>query len=297
MTRWPQAVVVSDNPRPCRTRRLQGSHRDAPRTISDRIFLPTPVTLPLRGSLPSLDLALQRSLGFPPVHLAASLWASLAPTLRWSLEVRRAFVSELETGCASRHARSMDFREIQTFSPPFSPSSPSTATAIPNSSPCWAQIRSPRGLAGGAIDTGIAGGRVFASGVAALFAVGAPDAGARRDHRGPWRFGCATWRSGGLERQQRTLRGHPALGCTISRRWQRGPSRGTGPGGRSTECGLASCEVQRWTKTNDRLGPSRPVVFRAFVLLVRPFAELQITTRAREVPQGHPLAQMLHEGE
>jgi len=44
----------------------------------------------LRGSLPSLDLALQRSLGFPPVHLAASLWASLAPTLRWLLEVRRA---------------------------------------------------------------------------------------------------------------------------------------------------------------------------------------------------------------
>src|SRR5580692_5971767 len=115
MTRWHRTVVVSDNPRPSRPRRLQGSHLDAPRTISERSFLPTPVTLPLRGSLPSLDPALQRSLGFPPVRLAAFLWASLAPTLRWSLEVRRAFVSELETGCASRHARSMVIREIQTF--------------------------------------------------------------------------------------------------------------------------------------------------------------------------------------
>ncbi len=107
MTRWHRAGVVSDNPRPSRSRRLQGSHRDAPRTISDRILLPTPVTLPLRGSLPSLDPALQRSLGFPPFRLAASLRASLAPTLRCSLEVRRALVSELETGCASRRPRSM----------------------------------------------------------------------------------------------------------------------------------------------------------------------------------------------
>ena len=125
MTRWHRAGVVSDNPRPSRPRRLQGSHRDAPRTISVRMLPPTPVTLPLRGSLPSLDPALQRSLGFPPFRLAASLWASLAPTLRWSLGVRRAFVSELGTDCASRHTRSMPIREIQTFSPPFFPSSPS----------------------------------------------------------------------------------------------------------------------------------------------------------------------------
>jgi len=49
-------------------------------------LLPTPVTLPSRGSLPFLDPALQRSLGFPPFRLAASLRASLAPTLRCSLE-------------------------------------------------------------------------------------------------------------------------------------------------------------------------------------------------------------------
>src|ERR1700728_427298 len=121
--RWHRAGVVSDNPRPSRSRRLQGSHRDAPRTISDRILLPTPVTLPLRGSLPFLDPALQRSLGFLPFRLAASLPASLAPTFRCSLEVRRALVSELKTGCASRHARSMAIREIQMFSPPFSASS------------------------------------------------------------------------------------------------------------------------------------------------------------------------------
>ena len=105
--RWHRAGIVSDNPRPSRSRRLQGSHRDAPRTISGRILLPTPVTLPLRGSLPFLDPALQRSLGFPPFRLAASLRASLAPTLRCSLEVRRAVVSELGTGCATRHTRSM----------------------------------------------------------------------------------------------------------------------------------------------------------------------------------------------
>src|SRR5271154_6592398 len=83
--RWHRAGTVSDNPGPSRPQRLQGSHRDAPRTITGRIFLPTPVTLPLRGSLPFLDPALQRSLGFPPFHLAASLRASLAPALRHSL--------------------------------------------------------------------------------------------------------------------------------------------------------------------------------------------------------------------
>jgi hypothetical protein len=136
MTRWQQAVVVSDNPRPYRPRRLQGSRRDAPRTIFVRSFQPTPVTLPLRGSLPSLDPTLRCSLGFPLFRLAASLWASLASTLRRSLEVRRAFVSELETDCASRHARSMDIREIQTFSPSFFRSSPSVGVAVPSSSPC-----------------------------------------------------------------------------------------------------------------------------------------------------------------
>jgi hypothetical protein len=134
-TRWPRTEIVSDNPRPSRPQWLQGSHRDTPRTIADRILQPTPVTLPSRGSLPSLDPALQHSLGFPPFRLAASLRASLAPTLRCSLEVRRAFVSELKTGCASGHARSMALCEIQTFSPPFFVSSPDGASAIPSSSP------------------------------------------------------------------------------------------------------------------------------------------------------------------
>src|SRR5271165_2217092 len=115
MSRWRRAGVVSDNPRPSRSRRLQGSHRDAPRTTAVRSLHPAPVTLPLRGSLPSLDLALQRSLGFPPFRLAASLRASLAPTFRCSLEVRRAVVSELDKGCASPKTRSMEIREIQWF--------------------------------------------------------------------------------------------------------------------------------------------------------------------------------------
>ena len=118
-----------------RPRRLQGSHRDAPRTIAERILVPAPVAPPSRGSLPALDPALQRSLGFPPVRLAASPWASLACVFRRSLEVRRALVSELNTGCTARHARSMGIREIQTFSPPFFRSSPSAAAAIPSSSP------------------------------------------------------------------------------------------------------------------------------------------------------------------
>ena len=146
MTRWHRAGVVSDNPRPSRPRRLQGSHRDAPRTISVRIPVPTPVTLPLRGSLPALDPALQRSLGFPPFRLAASLPASLAPTLRCSLEVRWALSPNWWTGCASRHARSMDIREIQTFSPSFCMSSPSGRATIPSSSPCW--VRPGGGNAG-----------------------------------------------------------------------------------------------------------------------------------------------------
>ncbi len=135
MTRWRRAGVVSDNPCPGRPRRLQGSHRDAPRTISERILVPTPVTPPLRGSLPSLDPALQRSLGFPLFRLAASLRASLARTFRRSLEVRWALVSELETGCASRLASSIGIREIQMFSPSFFTSSPSGTAAIPSSSP------------------------------------------------------------------------------------------------------------------------------------------------------------------
>ena len=135
MTRWQRAGVVSDNLHPSRPQRLQGSRRGTPRSISGRILQPAPVTLPLQGSLPSLDPALQHSLGFPPFRLSASLWASLAPTFRCSLEVRRVVVSELTTGCALRHARSMARREIQMFSPPFSRSSPRHCNAIPSSSP------------------------------------------------------------------------------------------------------------------------------------------------------------------
>jgi hypothetical protein len=144
MGRWHRAGIVSDNPSPGRSRRLQGSHRDAPRTISGRVLLPTPVTLPSRGSLPFLDPALQRSLGFPPFRLAASLRASLAPTLRCSLEVRRAVVSELTTDCATRLARSMAIREIQTFSPSFFGSSPSDVVSVPSSSPCRGRPSPPR---------------------------------------------------------------------------------------------------------------------------------------------------------
>jgi hypothetical protein len=144
MGRWHRAGFVSDKPGPSRPRRLQGSHRDTPRTISSRILVPTPVTLPLRGSLPFLDPALQRSLGFPPFRLAASLRASLAPTLRCSLEVRRALVSELTTGCATPFARSMAIREIQTFSPSFFGSSPSDVVSVPSSSPCRDRPQGPR---------------------------------------------------------------------------------------------------------------------------------------------------------
>ena len=84
-----------------------------------------------RPSIPPCSV-LSASLRFA---LRPPLWASLACVFRRSLEVRRALVSELNTGCTARHARSMGIREIQTFSPPFSRSSPSAAAAIPSSSP------------------------------------------------------------------------------------------------------------------------------------------------------------------
>ena len=134
--RWRRVGIVSDNPAPGRTRRLQGSHRATPRTIFDRFCPPAPAPIPLRFSSPTLNPALQHSLGHLRFRLAASPPASLAPTLRRLLGVRRASVSELKKGCASGHARSMGFREIQTFSPPFQRSSPRGASVIPNSSPC-----------------------------------------------------------------------------------------------------------------------------------------------------------------
>ena len=84
-----------------------------------------------RPSIPPSSV-LSASLRFA---LRPPLRASLACVFRRSLEVRRALVSELNTGCTARHARSMGIREIQTFSPPFCWSSPSAAAAIPSSSP------------------------------------------------------------------------------------------------------------------------------------------------------------------
>ena len=136
MTRWHRAGIVSDNPNSGRVRRLQGSHRTTPRTIIDRILPPAPASSPLRVSEPTLDPALRHSLGHLWFGLAASPSASLAPTLRRLLGVRRASVSELKTDCASGHTRSMAFREIQMFSPPFTRSSPSGPSFIPQLSPC-----------------------------------------------------------------------------------------------------------------------------------------------------------------
>jgi hypothetical protein len=116
--------IVSDNPFPGLVRRLQGSHHSETRYACCRKLLPAPAASPLRNSVPTLDPALRLSLGHLSVRLAASLLASFPPTLRRSVGVRRAFISELETPCASCHIRSMRFREIQTFSPPFHLSSP-----------------------------------------------------------------------------------------------------------------------------------------------------------------------------
>ena len=123
-SRWHRAGIVSDNPNPGLVRRLQGSHRSVARTVLIRFLLPAPTASPLRDSKPTLDPALRRSLGHLPVHLAASLPASLRPTLRRYVGVRRAFISELVQPCAFCRRRSMRFREIQTFSPPFPLSSP-----------------------------------------------------------------------------------------------------------------------------------------------------------------------------
>jgi hypothetical protein len=135
-TRWPQTEIVSDNPRPGRTQRLQGSRCATPRTIFRRFLRPAPAPVPLRFSVPSLDPALRHSLGYLQFRLAASPSASLARPFRSSLGVRRASVSELRTGCASRHTRSMGIREIHLLSPPFCDSSTSAATSIPNLRTC-----------------------------------------------------------------------------------------------------------------------------------------------------------------
>jgi hypothetical protein len=127
--------IVSDNPIPGRVRRLQGSHHSETRHVCCRKLLPAPAASPLRDSMPTLDPALRLSLGHLLVRLAASLPASLRATLRRSVGVRRALISELLPPCASCRIRSMRFREIQTFSPPFYPSSPRGTSAIPNSSP------------------------------------------------------------------------------------------------------------------------------------------------------------------
>jgi hypothetical protein len=116
--------IVSDNPFPGLVRRLQGSHHSETRYACCRKLLPAPAASPLRDPMPTLDPALRLSLGHLPVCLAASLLASLRLTLRRSVGVRRAFISELVPHCASCRARSMRFREIQTFSPPFHRSSP-----------------------------------------------------------------------------------------------------------------------------------------------------------------------------
>jgi hypothetical protein len=134
--RWRRAEIVSDNLNSGLARRLQGSHRTVTRTVFIRFCLPAPTASPLRDSKPTLDPALRRFLGHLPCCLAAFLPASLAPTLRCSLGVRRVSVSELVLDCSSRCRRSMGFREIPTFSPPFSVSSPGQVPSIPNSSPC-----------------------------------------------------------------------------------------------------------------------------------------------------------------
>ena len=92
-----RAGIVSDNPDPGLVRRLQGSHHSVTRTICCRKLPPAPAASSLRNSVPTLDPALRLSLGHLPVRLAASLPASLRPTLRRSVRVRRAFVSELVT--------------------------------------------------------------------------------------------------------------------------------------------------------------------------------------------------------
>src|SRR5262249_7893827 len=89
----------------------------------------------LGDSLPSLDPALQRSLGFRPVRLAACLQASLAPPFRCSLEVRRAFVSELfERLRFLSHKVNGDSRNPDVL-PPFLGFIPKPRTAVPSSSP------------------------------------------------------------------------------------------------------------------------------------------------------------------
>ena len=116
--------IVSDNPNPGLVRWLQGSHHSVTRHACCRKLLPAPAASSSRNSMPTLDPALRLSLGHLSVHLAALLPASLRPALRLSVGVRRAFISELGTPCASCRRRSMRFREIQMFSPPFPRSSP-----------------------------------------------------------------------------------------------------------------------------------------------------------------------------
>ena len=95
------AKIVSDNPGPGLVRWLQGSHLSVTRSILCRKLPPAPAANSLRSSMPTLDRALRLSLGHLPIRLAALLLASLQLTLRWSVRVRRAFISGLVTPCSS----------------------------------------------------------------------------------------------------------------------------------------------------------------------------------------------------
>jgi len=82
--RWPRVGIVSDNPNPGRTRRLQGSHHATPRTTRIGSFPPLrprspcgsrcrPSILPYGIHSATFGSALRRRLRLPSLHLAVLL--------------------------------------------------------------------------------------------------------------------------------------------------------------------------------------------------------------------------------
>ena len=136
MDRWHRAGVVSDNPRPSRPRRLQGSHRDAPRTIS------VGSSCPLQSRSPCGARSLS---SIPPCSvLSASPRSALR--LPFGLPSLPPFGARLRFGgllspnwgqVAPRVTRGQWRFAKSRRSPHLSPtSSPSGAAPVPSSSPC-----------------------------------------------------------------------------------------------------------------------------------------------------------------
>jgi hypothetical protein len=132
MSRWPRTGIVSDNPRPSRTRRLQGSHRATPRitVISDLSTRTDPDTLagPTTGPRSCLA-AFPRPPSVPPCGFSSGFPRSdLAALARGSAGFRVRTVARLRFRFRKVNGNSRNPPVVPTFLRIF----PKAGSVIPN---------------------------------------------------------------------------------------------------------------------------------------------------------------------